>query len=61
VLSKTKVCGRLTAGIAGSNIADGIVVSGLMYVVSVVSSPTWWISRNRLVLTGVCVCVFDCT
>jgi hypothetical protein len=57
VRSKTKVCGRLTAGIAGSNIADGIVVSGLLCVVSVVSSATWWISRYRLVLTGVRVCV----
>jgi hypothetical protein len=57
VRSKTKVCGRLAAGIAGSNTADGIVVSGLFCVLSVVSSATCWIPRYRLVLTVVCGCV----
>jgi hypothetical protein len=33
VRSKAKVCGRLAAGIAGSNTADGVVVSGILCVV----------------------------
>jgi hypothetical protein len=57
--SKAKVYGRLTTGIAGLNTADGIVVSGLLCVLSVVYSATCWFTKYRLVLTCVRLIVCD--
>jgi hypothetical protein len=60
MLTTTKVCGRSATGIASSNTADGMVVSGLLCAMLVISSE-----RSRSLVQGtpagfVCVRVIVC-